>query len=105
MHRFLPAHPLSAPMRILFDHSVPAPLRRYLTEHAVTEAMERAWDRLSNGDLLTEAERAIRLALPKSHEITLTVHAAISRCASRWCTPRSRWWRRQNELRCVTTQK
>ena len=45
-------------MRILFDHSVPAPLRRYLTEHAVTEAIQLGWDRLSNGDLLTEAERA-----------------------------------------------
>jgi hypothetical protein len=45
-------------MRILFDHSTPAPLRRYLTDHLVTEAIEREWDRLSNGDLLTEAEAA-----------------------------------------------
>ncbi len=45
-------------MPILFDHSTPAPLRRYLTDHLVTEAIERGWDRLSNGDLLTEAEAA-----------------------------------------------
>ncbi len=45
-------------MRGLFDHSTPAPLRRYLTEHLVTEAIERGCDRLENGDLLTEAEKA-----------------------------------------------
>lgn len=45
-------------MLILFDHSTPAPLASYLTEHIVTKAKDRGWDRLSNGDLLAEAERA-----------------------------------------------
>src|SRR5580700_11965948 len=45
-------------MLILFDHSTPAPLTSYLIGHTVTEARDRGWDRLSNGDLLTEAERA-----------------------------------------------
>ena len=45
-------------MFVLFDHSVPAPLSPYLTGHTVTEARIRGWDRLSNGDLLAEAERA-----------------------------------------------
>ena len=45
-------------MRILFDHSTPAPLRRYLGGHEVTEAVELGWDRLANGELLAEAERA-----------------------------------------------
>ena len=45
-------------MLILFDHSTPAPLRAYLKEHAVTEARDRGWDRLSNGDLLDAAEAA-----------------------------------------------
>jgi hypothetical protein len=45
-------------MRVLFDHSTPAPLARYLTDHAVTEARDRGWDTLSNGDLLTQAEQA-----------------------------------------------
>ncbi len=45
-------------MLVLFDHSVPAPLSRYLIGHSVTEARTRGWDRLSNGDLLAEAERA-----------------------------------------------
>ena len=45
-------------MLVLFDHSTPAPLAVHLTGHAVTEARERGWDTLSNGDLLAEAERA-----------------------------------------------
>jgi predicted nuclease of predicted toxin-antitoxin system len=45
-------------MRILFDHSTPAPLRKYLTRHSVTTAKDRGWDRLNNGDLLAKAEKA-----------------------------------------------
>jgi hypothetical protein len=45
-------------MLVLFDHSTPAPLSSYLTEHAVTRAKDRGLDRLTNGDLLSEAERA-----------------------------------------------
>ena len=45
-------------MLVLFDHSVPAPLVPYLIGHTVTEARDRGWDTLSNGDLLAEAERA-----------------------------------------------
>jgi hypothetical protein len=45
-------------MLILFDHSTPAPLAPYLTGHTVTKAKDHGWDRLSNGDLLAEAERA-----------------------------------------------
>jgi hypothetical protein len=36
-------------MRILLDHSTPAPLRHYLKNHLVTEAVERGWDELDNG--------------------------------------------------------
>lgn len=45
-------------MLILFDHSTPAPLAPYLIGHTVTKAKDRGWDRLANGDLLAEAERA-----------------------------------------------
>jgi hypothetical protein len=45
-------------MRVLFDHSTPAPLRHFLTKHTISEAFNEGWDRLSNGDLLTMAERA-----------------------------------------------
>jgi len=45
-------------MLVLFDHSTPAPLAPYLVGHTVVEAKDRGWDRLSNGELLVEAERA-----------------------------------------------
>jgi hypothetical protein len=45
-------------MLILIDHSTPAPLAAHLTGHKITKAKDRGWDRLSNGDLLSEAERA-----------------------------------------------
>ncbi len=45
-------------MRILFDHSTPAPLRYALSGHLIVEAVERGWERLVNGTLLDEAEAA-----------------------------------------------
>ncbi len=45
-------------MLILFDQSTPAPLRFYLKSHNITEARDRGWDRLVNGDLLNVAEAA-----------------------------------------------
>src|ERR1700743_3643524 len=44
-------------MLILFDHSAPAPLATFLMGHTVVEAKDRGWDKLSNGELLAEAER------------------------------------------------
>jgi len=51
-------HPRPGFMLVLFDHSTPAPLTSYLIGHTVTEARDRGWDRLSNRDLLAEAELA-----------------------------------------------
>jgi len=45
-------------MLVLFDHSTPSPLAACLIGHTVVEARSRGWDRLSNGQLLDEAERA-----------------------------------------------
>ena len=45
-------------MLILFDHVTPSGIARFLPGHSVTKAKDRGWDRLSNGDLLAEAERA-----------------------------------------------
>jgi hypothetical protein len=45
-------------MRILFDHSTPAPLRYFLKGHEIVEAVERGWERLVNGVLLEAAETA-----------------------------------------------
>src|SRR5271165_3944506 len=59
LSRFLSRrYPRPRPMLVLFDHSTPAPLSSHLTGHTVTEARDRGWDTLSNGELLDEAERA-----------------------------------------------
>jgi hypothetical protein len=45
-------------MRILFDHGTPSGIAASLSGHHVTEAIERGWGRVSNGDLLKVAEAA-----------------------------------------------
>lgn len=45
-------------MCILFDHGTPSGIARQLTGHEVTEAIERGWDAISNGELLARAEEA-----------------------------------------------
>jgi hypothetical protein len=45
-------------MLILFDNGTPAPLRHALKNHVVVEAIERGWDRLTNGELIAAAEVA-----------------------------------------------
>ena len=45
-------------MLILFDHGTPRGIARFLQGHTVVRARERGWDRLTNGELLAEAERA-----------------------------------------------
>ena len=45
-------------MLILFDHGTSPALARALSEHTVTEAKAKGWDRLNNGDLLNAAEDA-----------------------------------------------
>jgi hypothetical protein len=45
-------------MLILFDHVTPNGIARFLPGHTIIKAKDRGWDTLSNGDLLTEAERA-----------------------------------------------
>ena len=45
-------------MRVLFDHGTPSRIAATLADHAVTEAIDRGWDQISNGDLLKLAEEA-----------------------------------------------
>jgi hypothetical protein len=45
-------------MRVLFDHGTPSGIAVSLSGHEVTEARERGWDRISNGELLKVAEAA-----------------------------------------------
>jgi hypothetical protein len=45
-------------MRVLFDHGTPSGIAGSLSSHEVTEAIERGWDRISNGELLNVSEAA-----------------------------------------------
>ena len=45
-------------MLVLFDHSIPSPLRHALKAHVIVEAIERGWEKLGNGALLDAAEAA-----------------------------------------------
>ena len=44
-------------MKILFDHDIPRPLRRYLTDHTIDTADQMGWATIRNGNLLDNAER------------------------------------------------
>ena len=43
-------------MRVHFGHGTPSGIAGSLSGHEVTEAIERGWDRISNGELLNVAE-------------------------------------------------
>jgi len=45
-------------MKVLFDQGTPVPLRAVLRAYDVTTAFECGWQELSNGDLISAAERA-----------------------------------------------
>ena len=45
-------------MKILFDQGTPVPLRKQLAEHTVRTVYEENWSTLSNGELLSAAEKA-----------------------------------------------
>lgn len=61
-------------MRILFDHSCPYNLARHLAGHTVSTAEEYGWDRLTNGELLQEAD--LLLTADKN----LSYQQNLSRC-------------------------
>jgi hypothetical protein len=45
-------------MLVLFDHGTPKGLARELSGHAVIFTKSKGWDRLTNGELLRNAEEA-----------------------------------------------
>ncbi len=58
-------------MKVLFDHNTPRRLRQHLPEHSVDTARERGWAELSNGNLLTQAER-------NGYEVVVTADQSMS---------------------------
>src|SRR6266699_1138613 len=45
-------------LRVLFDKNVPYPLKRHLTGYEVKTAEEEGWGQVSNGELISYAEKA-----------------------------------------------
>lgn len=56
-------------MKILFDHGVPAPLRRALASHEVATAFELGWQEMGNGRLLDEAEKVFAVLITTDKNI------------------------------------
>ncbi len=50
-------------MKILFDHCMPARLRRFLPAHDVQTAKEMGWELLRNGRLLEQAQQQFEVML------------------------------------------
>ncbi|MBA3314446.1 MAG: hypothetical protein M3552_00665 [Planctomycetota bacterium] len=44
-------------MKVLFDQGVPVPLRRHFAGTSVETVYERGWSRLTNGELIDQAEQ------------------------------------------------
>ena len=64
-------------MRIVFDHGTPSRIAEAFRDHAITEAIHRVWDRISNGELLSLAEEA-RLELLRTTDNNLCYQQNLS---------------------------
>jgi predicted nuclease of predicted toxin-antitoxin system len=69
-------------VKILFDHCVPAPLRRSFPAHEIRTAAQMGWEKLQNGRLLAAAatEFAVFLTVDKNlkHQQNLgTIQVAV----------------------------
>lgn len=56
-------------MKILLDHNVDWRLKRLLPDHEVRSTKEMGWERLTNGQLLTEAEAQFDILLTVDRNI------------------------------------
>jgi hypothetical protein len=59
-------------VRILLDHSVPAPLRDFLRDHTVDTAYEMGWARLENGLLLSSAEAVFDALITSDQNLAIS---------------------------------
>ena len=78
-------------MLILLDNNAPRGLVRALTGHTVTEARERGWAMLKNGELLSVAEQAgfeVLVTADKNIQFQQNLHgrriAIVVLTQSRW---------------------
>jgi hypothetical protein len=76
-------------MHILFDHGTPSGVASALSARDMTEARERGWDTLSNGELLDAAEAAgFELLLTTDKQIPLSAEFVqaknLDRCSRKF---------------------
>jgi hypothetical protein len=89
-------------MRILFDHGTPAGLALALPGHVVTTAQAQGWDRLSNGDMLKEAEgEGFDLLITTDRRIRYQQNLSGRRIALIVLAGSTKWSRVQLHLRDV----
>lgn len=87
-------------MKIVFDQGTPAPLRQHLPGHDVSTANEMGWSSLSNGDLLSAAERAFDLLITTDQNLRYQQNLAGRRLAT-LVLPTTSWPRIQRHVALV----
>ena len=89
-------------MRILFDQGTPAPLRHALVGHTVSTAFEMGWSQLTNGDLLSAAEKSFDALVTTDRNLRYQQNLSGRHLAilTLWTTS---WPSIQRHLREITT--
>jgi hypothetical protein len=85
------------PVKILFDHGTPVPLRKHLTRHEVSTAYERGWAELQNGELLAQAELSFDAFITTDKNLRYQQNLATRRLAI-MVLPTTSWPRLQPHI-------
>ena len=64
-------------MRILFDHCVPRPLKRFLPEHEIATTFERGWAAYKNGELLDAVQAEFDVFLTTDQNLPYQQDVAV----------------------------
>jgi predicted nuclease of predicted toxin-antitoxin system len=84
-------------MRILFDQGTPVPLRQHFPDHQVQTAFELGWSRLTNGDLLSAAEKQFDVLVTTDQNLRYQQSLAGRKLAV-LVLPTTSWPRLQNRI-------
>ena len=68
-------------MRILFDQGTPVPLREFLRGHDVASAFEMGWSDISNGKLLSVAEKQFDVLVTTDQQLRYQQNLASRKIA------------------------
>ena len=68
---------MRGPLRILFDHCVPRPLKHFLPEHEIATTYERGWAAYKNGELLDAAQAEFDVFLTTDQNLPYQQNVAV----------------------------